>query len=77
MTLNTYLTFTDNCREAFEFYRSVFGGDFSELQTFGDVHPTWVSPKKPRTDHDVFTPDRGHSGANGHAEFEPCIRVAP
>ena len=36
MTLNTYLTFADNCREAFEFYRSVFGGDFSELQTFGD-----------------------------------------
>ena len=39
MTLNTYLTFEDNCREAFEFYRSVFGGEFSELQTFGDGPP--------------------------------------
>ena len=25
MQLNTYLHFRDNCREAFEFYRSVFG----------------------------------------------------
>ena len=25
MQLNTYLTFDTNCREAFEFYRSVFG----------------------------------------------------
>ena len=29
MALNTYLTFEDNCREAFEFYRSVFGGEFA------------------------------------------------
>ena len=36
MSLNTYLFFDGNCREAFEFYRSVFGGEFSALQTFGD-----------------------------------------
>ena len=44
MTLNTYLTFADNCREAFEFYRSVFGGDFSILQTFGDGPPDMGVP---------------------------------
>ena len=37
MSLNTYLTFNGNCREAFEFYRSVFGGDYPFLQTFGDA----------------------------------------
>ena len=37
--LNTYLTFDGKCREAFEFYRSVFGGDFSAFQTFGDAPP--------------------------------------
>ncbi|MFQ5971303.1 MAG: VOC family protein [Alphaproteobacteria bacterium] len=37
MSLNTYLTFDGNCREAFEFYRSVFGGDFSEFQTFAQA----------------------------------------
>ena len=39
MALNTYLTFDGNCREAFEFYRSVFGGDFSVIQTFADGPP--------------------------------------
>ena len=36
MTLSIYLHFNGNCREAFDFYRSVFGGDFDVLQTFGD-----------------------------------------
>ena len=36
MQLNTYLHFDDNCREAFEFYRSVFGGDFAWMATFAD-----------------------------------------
>ena len=39
MDLNTYLTFDGNCREAFEFYRSVFGGEFATFQTFADVPP--------------------------------------
>ncbi len=36
-TLNTYLAFNGNCREAFEFYRSVLGGEFSVIQTFRDA----------------------------------------
>ncbi len=44
MSLNIYLTFEDNCRAAFEFYRSVFGGDYSELQTFGDGPPDMGVP---------------------------------
>ena len=39
MALNTYLTFDGNCREAFEFYRSVFGGEFASFQTFGQGPP--------------------------------------
>ena len=31
MSLNTYLTFNDNCRQVFEFYRSVFGGEFDTM----------------------------------------------
>jgi PhnB protein len=33
-TLNPYLSFRDNAREALEFYRDVFGGDL-DLNTFG------------------------------------------
>ena len=36
MSLATYLHFGGNCREAFEFYRSVFGGEFGVFQTMGD-----------------------------------------
>ena len=39
MALNTYLTFDGNCREAFEFYRSVFGGEFTWFRTFADGPP--------------------------------------
>ena len=37
MPLNVYLHFNGNCREVFDFYRSVFGGDFAILSTFRDI----------------------------------------
>lgn len=37
MSLSTYLTFDGNCREAFEFYRSVFGTEFVVLTTFAEA----------------------------------------
>ena len=45
MSLSTYLFFDGNCREAFEFYRSVFGGELSVLQTFGDGPPDMNVPE--------------------------------
>ena len=39
MSISTYLTFDGNCRQAFEFYRAVFGGDFHVFSTFGDGPP--------------------------------------
>jgi PhnB protein len=34
---NIYLNFQGNTEQAFEFYRSVFGGEFSDLQRMSDV----------------------------------------
>ncbi len=48
MTLSIYLTFNGNCREVFEFYRSVFGGEFDVLQTFGDGPPDMQIPDDER-----------------------------
>ena len=45
MSLSTYLTFDGNCREAFEFYRSVFGGEFTSFQTFADAPPDMPVPE--------------------------------
>lgn len=38
-TVNVYLTFNGNCRQAFEFYKSVFGGEFPYIGTFGEMPP--------------------------------------
>ena len=34
---SVYLTFNGNCREAFDFYRSIFGGDFDYISTFDEL----------------------------------------
>jgi PhnB protein len=39
VTLNPYLSFRDNAREAMEFYQTVFGGDLT-VSTFRDFHMT-------------------------------------
>ena len=39
-TINIYLTFTGNCEEAFNFYRSVFGGEFSGISRFSEMPPS-------------------------------------
>lgn len=36
-TLNAYLTFDGNCEEAFNFYQSVFGGEFSYKGRFSEM----------------------------------------
>ena len=44
MEINTYLNFNGSCRTAFEFYRSVFGGEFSWIVTFSDGPPDMSIP---------------------------------
>jgi PhnB protein len=39
VTLDPYLSFDGNCREAFDFYRQVFGGEFRANVTFGEAPP--------------------------------------
>jgi PhnB protein len=39
-TVNPYLTFNGNCEEAFNFYKSVFGGDFQFIGRYKDVPAT-------------------------------------
>ncbi len=35
--INPHINFNGNCREAFDFYKSVFGGDFARVVRFGDM----------------------------------------
>jgi PhnB protein len=36
-TVNVYLNFDGNCKEAFDFYQSVFGGEFPYVGTYGEM----------------------------------------
>lgn len=39
-TLSIYLNFNGNCLEAFEFYKSVLGGEFPMVSRFKDIPPS-------------------------------------
>jgi PhnB protein len=45
-TLNPYLNFPGNAEEAFNFYKSVFGGEFTALQRFKDTPESGRVPEK-------------------------------
>ncbi len=47
-TTNTYLTFNGNCEEAFNFYKSVFGGEFMYLGRFDSIpdSPEFIVPEE-------------------------------
>lgn len=44
-TINAYLTFNGNCEEAFNFYKSVFGGDFPYIGRYKDMPPNEAGEK--------------------------------
>jgi len=43
-TLNPYLKFNGNCEEAFNHYKSVFGGEFTNPMRFKDVPSEYQMP---------------------------------
>ena len=42
-TLSPYINFRGNCEEAFNFYKSVFGGDFGMVSRYKDMPPSEAS----------------------------------
>ncbi len=39
-TVHIYLNFNGNCEEAFNFYKSVFGGEFAYISRFSEMPPS-------------------------------------
>jgi PhnB protein len=50
ISLNPYLMFESNCREAMAFYQSVFGGSLN-LMTYGDMDGSCPDAKKDKIMH--------------------------
>ncbi len=48
--INPYLTFPGNCEEAFNFYRSVFGGQFAYVGRFNEMPPMEGQPQMPESE---------------------------
>jgi PhnB protein len=44
-SINPYLTFSGSCEEAFDFYRSIFGGEFDSVNRYSEMPPD--SPPQP------------------------------
>jgi len=55
--LNPYISFTDNARQAMEFYKGVFGGTLT-LHTFGEFGPQ-DSPDADKIMHGMLETDSG------------------
>lgn len=49
-TISPYLTFMGNCEDAFNFYRSVFGGNFGYIGRFGEMPPMEGQPPMPESE---------------------------
>jgi PhnB protein len=57
-TLNPYLGFRDNAREAMNFYQSVFGGDLA-LSTFGEFQASEDPAEAEKIMHGMLTTTQG------------------
>lgn len=53
-TVNIYLTFNGNCEDAFNFYRSVFGGEFPYMGRFKDMPPGEGGKLKPGDEEKIM-----------------------
>lgn len=51
-SVHTYLTFNGNCEAAFNFYKSVFGGEFEYIGKFKDMPPAEGQPAVSEADAD-------------------------
>jgi PhnB protein len=52
--VSTYLNFTRNTEEAFNFYKKVFGGEFpGGISRFGDIPPSENTPPLPEADKNL------------------------
>ena len=57
-TLNPYLSFRDNAREAMEFYHTVFGGKL-QLQTFKEFHASQDPSEDNKIMHSMLEAENG------------------
>jgi PhnB protein len=79
--VNPYLNFQGNCEEAFNFYKSVFGGEFMYLGRFSDMPPqegvTLPDEMKNKVMHVSLPMGNGSylMGSDTGGEWAPSMKV--
>ena len=78
-TLNPYLSFRDNAREALEFYQSVFGG-VATINTFADFHASEEPDEQNLVMHGQLETTAGFtlmaSDTPKHMEYKPGSSIS-
>ncbi|MEO6509249.1 MAG: VOC family protein [Patescibacteria group bacterium] len=79
ITLNPYLHFKDNAREAMEFYKSVFGGTL-DISTFKDAHMSEDPTEGEKVMHAMLVSENGLTlmGADtpSHMEYKTGATIS-
>jgi len=79
VTLNPYLGFKDNAREAMEFYKTVFGGKLT-INTFKEFHASQNPSEDNNVMHSVLEADNGitfmASDTPSHMEYKPGTNMS-
>ena len=57
-TLNPYLGFRDNAKEAMTYYQTVFGGELN-MSTFGEFHASEDEAEQDKIMHAMLTTEKG------------------
>lgn len=78
-TLNPYLNFRDNARQALEFYQSVFGGKLS-MNTFQEFHASEDPAESNKIMHGMLEADNGivlmAADVPNSMEYNPGTNIA-
>ena len=79
ITLNPYLGFKDDARQAIEFYHSVFGGELT-ISTFADLGADVLPAEKDLVMHSQLTAPSGltlmASDTPSHIEYRPGTNIS-
>jgi PhnB protein len=78
-SLNPYISFKDNAREAMEFYKSVFGGKLA-ISTFKEFHASQDPAEDNKVMHSVLEADNGitfmASDTPAGMEYHPAAGIS-
>lgn len=79
ISLNSYLVFNGNCKEAFDFYKTIFRAEYEHISTFGEMQQEDSEPLNQEDAHKIMhvvLPIKNHFIMMGSDTHEKSRKVA-